>query len=262
MWESISRDNQTALEPWSGRNLVGVNGSPLTTHGRARVQAMLEGEKVTLNAIVVSNLTLDAILGLEFLRENNAIINVKQKQLTIGDNARILTLHYVEGGGGAYQCVRETIGHKLDQQKDYYDKRVHGKPYSKGDLVWLHSCVVLKGVANKLHRLGPAPSVSRRKSQCTYRIQDVQTPRRHFVVHFDRLKLCPTGIRLPTNSKGNTQQSSQSNQQPVSVNPSSSHPGTTLQIVDNDDCTTPSVPRYPRREQTQPQYLHPMVSHQ
>ena len=63
------------------------------------------------------------------------------------------------------------------------------------------------------------------------------------------------------NSKGNTQQSSQSNQQPVSVNPSSSHPGTTLQIVDNDDCTTPSVPRYPQCERTQPQYLHPMVSH-
>ena len=96
VWKGISRDNQTALEPWSGRNLVGVNGLPLTTHGRARVQAMLEGEKVTLNAIVVSNLTLDAILGLEFLRENNAIINMKQKQLTIGDNARILTLHYLE----------------------------------------------------------------------------------------------------------------------------------------------------------------------
>ena len=48
---------------------------------------MLEGEKVTLNAIVVSPLTSDAILGLDFLRENNAIINVKQKQLTIGDNA-------------------------------------------------------------------------------------------------------------------------------------------------------------------------------
>ena len=110
---------------------------------------------------MVSPLTSDAILGLDFLRKNGAIINVKQRQLTIGDNARILTLHYVEG---AYQRVRETMGHKLDQQKDYYDKRVHGKPYSKGDLIWLHSCVVLKGVANKLHRLGPAPSVSRRKS--------------------------------------------------------------------------------------------------
>ena len=62
VWEGISRDNQTALEPWSGRNLVGVSRSPLSTHGRARVQAMLEGEKkVTLNAIVVSPFTSDAI---------------------------------------------------------------------------------------------------------------------------------------------------------------------------------------------------------
>ena len=61
---------------------------------------------------------------------------------------------------------------------------------------------------------------------------------------FDCLKLCPTGIRLLTNSKGNTQQSSQSNQQPILVNLSSSQPGSTLQC-----------------ERTQPRYLHPMVSH-
>ena len=40
--------------------------------------------------------------------------------------------------GDAYQNVRVKMGHRLDRQKAYYDRKAHGAPYKEGDLVWLH----------------------------------------------------------------------------------------------------------------------------
>ena len=90
------------------------------------------------------------------------------------------------------------MGHMLDRQKAHYDKRSHGKLYKEGDLVWLHSTVVPKGKARKLHRPWTGPfRVIRQISDVTYRIQDVQAPRRRSFLHFDRLKYCPKDIRIP-----------------------------------------------------------------
>ena len=98
----------------------------------------------------------------------------------------------------AYQNVREKMGHMLDRQKAYYDRKAHGAPYKEGDLVWLHSTVVARGRARKLHRPWTGPyRVLRKLSDVNYRIQDVQAPRCRPVVHFDRLKYCPPDIRLP-----------------------------------------------------------------
>lgn len=57
----------------------------------------------------------------------------------------------------AYHHVRERMGHKLDRQKAYYDKHIHDKPYSEGELVWLHSTVVPKGQGRKFHRPWTGP---------------------------------------------------------------------------------------------------------
>ena len=43
----------------------------------------------------------------------------------------------------AYRRVREQMNQRLDRQKYFYNKKIHGKPYSIADLVWLHSTVVL-----------------------------------------------------------------------------------------------------------------------
>ena len=47
-------------------------------------------------------------------------------------------------GIAVVQCtqdyVRERMGYKLDRQKELNDKRVHGKPFEQGDLVWLYYC--------------------------------------------------------------------------------------------------------------------------
>ena len=63
---------------------------------------------------------------------------------------------------GAYQRVRETMGHKLDRQKDYYDKRVHGNPTVRK--IWSGNTPVLfqKKLQRSYTDLGPAPSVSKR----------------------------------------------------------------------------------------------------
>jgi len=44
----------------------------------------------------------------------------------------------------AYRHVREKLAASHVHRKDYHDKRVHGRPFAVGDLVWLHSAVVLK----------------------------------------------------------------------------------------------------------------------
>ena len=75
----------------------------------------------------------------------------------------------------AYRRVREQMGHQLERQKDYYDKKVHGKPYSEGDFVWLYSPVVPRRRARKLHRPWTRPFVVNKKlSDSTYRIQHAQ----------------------------------------------------------------------------------------
>ena len=161
---------------------------------------------------------------------------------------------------GAYRQVREHMGHKLDLQKVIYDRKVHGRQFSEGDLVWLHSPAVPKGRARKFHRPWTGPyKVIKRISNATYRIQDVQSRRHRPVVHFDRLKMCPENIRLP---------------QPVPRQPkpgipsSSPHPtGSNLEIVENPSSPTlpspqsPPAPRYPRRDRAPPTYLFPFVEH-
>ena len=44
----------------------------------------------------------------------------------------------------AYQKVRETVATSHQQQKELYNRRVHGKPYAVGDLVWLHNLMSLR----------------------------------------------------------------------------------------------------------------------
>ena len=88
--------------------------------------------------------------------------------------------------------------HKLDRQKSFYNRKLHGEPFKEGDLVWLHSPVIPQGQVKKFHSPWTGPyKVVRHISEATYRVQDVSVPRRRVVVHFDRLKLCPKDIRLP-----------------------------------------------------------------
>ena len=140
----------------------------------------------------------------------------------------------------AYNKVRAKMDTQFQRQKQFYDKKVHGKPYQVGDLVWLYSPAVPPGYSKKLHHPWSGPfEILKRISDATYCIVDTNAKRHRQVVHFDRLKLCPPDTRLPP-----VEQPSQSSTEKSTSTPSSVPFGTHLQLVDDN----PEVPRrYPQR---------------
>ena len=152
----------------------------------------------------------------------------------------------------AYQRVREQMSHKLDRQKEYYNRKVHGQPYSAGDLVWLHAVAVPRGRTKKFHRPWTGPyKIMQRIGDTSYRIQDVQASRHRRIVHFDRLKPCPPGLRVPDALPSRVK----SHPPPLTTSP----PGTNLTLIPPSDA--PNIPRYPQRNRRPPCYLYPVVSH-
>ena len=71
------------LKPWSGATLVSAGGTPLTIHGHACIDFELGGRKFHTDFVVVSPLTSEAILGIDFLQEQLAMIDLGQKQLRL-----------------------------------------------------------------------------------------------------------------------------------------------------------------------------------
>ena len=73
---------------------------------------------------------------------------------------------------GAYALVRERCGTEHRRQKAIYDEKVHGAPFNPGDLVWLHSPAVPRGLSRKLHRPWKGPfKVVERFGNSTYKIK-------------------------------------------------------------------------------------------
>ena len=96
-----------------------------------------------------------------------------------------------EGLQEAYKLVREKCQAEHKRQKALYDERVHGKPFSPGDLVWLHSPAVPRGRSRKLHHPWKGPlKVVERLGESNYKIKSLQGRKKTQIVHFDRLKPC------------------------------------------------------------------------
>ena len=57
----------------------------------------------------------------------------------------------------AYRLVRAKLAVSHERRQVQYDKRIHGKPFTEGNLVWLHSAVVPKGQSKKLHHHWTGP---------------------------------------------------------------------------------------------------------
>ena len=190
----------------------------------------------------------------------------------------------------AYEQVRERTGCKLDRQKELYDRKVHGQPFKPGELVWLHSPAVPRGQSKKLHCPWTGPyRIVAKLSDAVYRIQHSQAHRKRPVVHFDRLKPCPQGVRLLTAVEGQAMEG----QSRATTFPPVPPLGTSLELLDNSDpdppdsapltagpdqtasptptarnwsapdppAHEPSTVRYPCRECRAPERLYPVVSH-
>ena len=154
----------------------------------------------------------------------------------------------------AYRLVREKLDATHCLQKSYYDKKVHGKPFMVGDLVWLHSPVVPRGHSKKLHHPWSGPyRVTTKLSESDYRVKKLTGRKTAQVVHFDRLKLCNPGTRF---------QNSIPAQSPSSTTPTNSAPdlfGQNMEPLDNDDYGSPPDPpipdpvhQYPTRSRAHP----------
>ena len=57
----------------------------------------------------------------------------------------------------AFGNVRATMGSKLETQKQLYDHKVHGEPFTPRSIVWLHSPAVPRGESRKLHHPWTGP---------------------------------------------------------------------------------------------------------
>ena len=67
VWNQIARAGHVAeLQQWSGNRLVGVNGSPLSKKGFGYFDIVLGNKKIGAALIVTGDITVGAILGLDF----------------------------------------------------------------------------------------------------------------------------------------------------------------------------------------------------
>ena len=84
LWE-LSKLQEMELEEWNGKQLIGVEGTPLHVCGIAQVQISLGGKCCQSQVVIVSGLTADAILGLDFLEANGCTIDLGKKTLHFQD---------------------------------------------------------------------------------------------------------------------------------------------------------------------------------
>ena len=147
------------------------------------------------------------------------------------------------------------MGYQLDRQRELCDERIHGKPFKKHDLVWLHSKVIPRRVGRKLHSPWTGPfRVVKKLSDTVCCLQNSPSSRHRLVVHFDRLKLCPEGICLLTVFK-------QKRQLPQTPPQTVIPPGTNLTEIYDYDPVLNLERRYPGRNRRTPERLGIIVPH-
>ena len=83
-----------------------ANGGNMHVHGRAEFEIKIGSVNVSSSA-VVANITAEGIIGLDFLRTNNCILDIVSETLTIGQDKFKLIF---EGPLGCYRiCASETV---------------------------------------------------------------------------------------------------------------------------------------------------------
>ena len=155
----------------------------------------------------------------------------------------------------AYSAVRQQLNQAHARQKQYYDRKVHGEPYKKGDLVWLHNPTVPPGQSAKLMHPWTGPyRIVERLSEVDYRIQELFGKKTPSVVHFDRLKRCHPDTRFPDqDTSDDTPQD-----QPENLTLYSHFD---IELIEPDAVESAPLRRSTRNRQ-QPNRYEPMILHQ
>ena len=131
----------------------------------------------------------------------------------------------------SYQLVRDRCVTEHKRQKAIYDEKFHGAPFNQGDLVWLHSPAVPRGLSRKLHCPWKGPfKVVERIGNSTYKIKGIRGTK----MHFDRLKPCPAKIRLDQEGDNMVQRDS-NDDSGEAAHQVEQHTSRRLQLLDEDD---------------------------
>ena len=75
--------NCRQLKPYHGPQLVGVDGTALCVRGEVDAEVLLGGKTFHVSVIVVDQLSADAILGLDFLKDHQCTINITSRELFV-----------------------------------------------------------------------------------------------------------------------------------------------------------------------------------
>ena len=103
---------QQELFEWTGPSLVGVDGTPLEVCGQTKISLTLMKRCFQVEVLIVDSLTTEAILGVNFLEQNNILINLGSKQLLFkGDNSSISMQGFNDSESKGYPSIRvvETV---------------------------------------------------------------------------------------------------------------------------------------------------------
>ena len=91
-WDQVTQGQKVDLEPYREQQLVSVDGTPLQVYGHASMDLLLNGNKYETGIVVVSPLTTEAILGLDFMRKHKDTIDLGKAEINIGREDPI-TIH-------------------------------------------------------------------------------------------------------------------------------------------------------------------------
>lgn len=94
VWHRVSANKHMELKEWGGSNrLVGVNGSPLHVQGIVLVHLSLSKNVVFENKfLVVEGMTVEAILGLDFLETFKCMIDSGERKISFPKEKLVLPL--------------------------------------------------------------------------------------------------------------------------------------------------------------------------
>jgi len=88
------------------------------------------------------------MFGIEARLPVDLLFELPKSSSSMSDYVTFLT----ETLNKAYELARVKVGMKQQRQTENYDQRIHGKPFTKNDLVWLHNPRVPRGNHHKLRK--------------------------------------------------------------------------------------------------------------
>ena len=107
-WKEMnSTETHIVLQQWSGKKLVGVNGTPLSVKVCVHVPVSIGGTEFEGTFAVLEDLVVDAILGQDFFQKHNCIIDSGKKLLRFPEVNLSVGLH----------DFREVTVQNMDKQK-------------------------------------------------------------------------------------------------------------------------------------------------